>query len=89
MKKNLAVTKRQKQVLAQIERLSAKYSMPPTIRELMKPLGITPNGMRNHLLALKRKGLVTWVDNRSRTLRIVPQPSSRGMPLVTLEELPA
>ena len=82
------VTKRQQRVLDTIVRLTAKTGVPPTFRDLMEPLGISsPNGILTHLRALRKKGLVTWNEMHCRTLRIVPQPQSRGMPLVTLEEL--
>ncbi len=84
------LTKRQQQVLDTIERLTAKHTMPPTLRELGEPLGITTtHGIYGHLLALQRQGRVTWTPGKSRTLRIVQQPQRRGMPLVTLEQLKA
>ena len=84
------ITKRQQQVLDQIERLTAKHKMPPTLLELGVPLGITTtHGVYGHLLALRRKGRVTWVENKSRPLRVITQPQRRGMPLLSLEELSA
>ena len=85
-----ALTKRQQQVLDTIERLTNKKGMPPTFCELMEPLGIKgTNGIACHLRPLKKKGLVTWNSRQSRTLRIVPQPQDRGMPIITLEQLSA
>lgn len=90
MKTDVAITARQREVLDTIERLTAQNTMRPTFREVMEPLGIrSTNGIAVHLKALRTKGLVTWDEKLSRTLRIVQQPSSRGMPLVTLEELSA
>ena len=89
MKTNFPITRRQQQVLDVIERLTNEKGVPPTVRELCVPFGININAIHYHLLALQRKGLVTWTPRQSRTLRIIPQPSRRGMPLLTLEELSA
>ena len=84
------LTARQKQVLELIVEMTAKHGRPPSLREMMVPLGVTGVcGVQRHLVALQRKGWVDWKPGKSRTLRIVPQPQRRGMPLVTLGELKA
>ncbi len=86
MKSN--ITPRQQEVLDTIESLTKEHDVPPTFRELMEPLGIrSPNGMMSHLHPLRKKGLVTWTPNVARTLRLVQQPESRGMPLLSLEQM--
>jgi len=84
---NSNVTTRQQEVLNEIESFTAKKGFPPTFRELSVPFGLSINGIVSHLHALRRKGLVTFEWKKSRTLRVVPQPTERGMPVVTLEQL--
>jgi repressor LexA len=64
-------TQRQLQVLRAIEKAAAE-GLPPTLRELGDELGIASlNAVNDHLVALRRKGLL---ENRpfrsSRALRI-------------------
>jgi len=88
MKTDVSVTKRQQEVLDTISRLTAECGLRPTFREVMVPLGIkSPNGIVCHLKSLKRQGLGSWEPKLARTLRVVPQPESRGIPLVTLEQI--
>jgi repressor LexA len=63
---------RQRDVVAAIRRLAKEHGYPPTIRELGDDLGITtPNGVKQHLRLLARKGWVTWEEGKARTLRLV------------------
>lgn len=64
-------TPRQMQVLAAITLLTARHGYPPTVRELCKVLRVrSTNGVAQHLESLRRKKLVTWMRNSSRTLRV-------------------
>ena len=52
-------TARQAEVLGWIAGYLARNGMPPTIREIGGAMGIaSPNGVKNHLNALVRKGLL-------------------------------
>ena len=65
------MTRRQKDVYEFIfERLTSPgYS--PTVREIGKHTGIkSPNGVRGHLLALQRKGFITWTPYVARSITI-------------------
>lgn len=85
--KDDSITRRQQEVLDLIEELTAEWGFAPTIRELMGPLKIvTSNGVHVHLLALEKKGFLTWDCNHARTLRVL-RPKRRGMPLLTLDLL--
>lgn len=65
-----SLTKRQREVLRAIDRLTAKRGKPPSFRELANQLGISSiNGIQCHLRSLRSKGLVDWDEGRSRTLR--------------------
>lgn len=68
----VARTKRQREVVDVIRRLTKQMGYPPTIRELADELGLRgPNAVKNHLNPLRRKGWVTWQDGKFRTLRVV------------------
>lgn len=43
---------------------------PPTLTRLAGRLGITPGGVRNHLVRLRAMGVVTWEERRAGTLRV-------------------
>lgn len=63
---------RQRDVLKAIRRLTKRLCYPPTIRELVDELGLaSPNAIKVHLDPMRRKGWVTWVDGKFRTLRVV------------------
>ena len=63
---------RQGEIIKAIRRLTLQHGYPPTIRELMDDLAIlSPNGVKQHLRLLRRKGWVDWQDGKARTLRIM------------------
>lgn len=58
---------RQRLVLELVSQRLVRGEPSPTIRELLADIGATStNGMREHLRALRRKGLVTFTDNERR-----------------------
>ena len=66
------LTERQKQVIMSIQLLTAAKGYPPTLRELSECLGMrSKTGVNDHLVSLRKKGLVTWEKYKCRTLRIV------------------
>ena len=47
----------------------SKIKLPPTVREIMDHLGFnSPNGIHQHLKALKKKGLINYEDGKARTI---------------------
>jgi repressor LexA len=67
-----SATDKQAAILAWVRSYIAQSGFSPTIREIGKAFGIaSSNGVSDHLWRLRRKGLVTWVDGRSRTLRVL------------------
>ncbi len=63
------MTKRQLEIHSWIAKFLAKHSYAPSVRELCDAFEIkSPNGIICHLTALRKKGLVTWVEGQSRTL---------------------
>jgi len=64
------LTARQQQVYDLICSYIEENDRPPSIRELMKLLGIRSiNGMVCHLRALETKGLLSRIEGRARCLR--------------------
>jgi repressor LexA len=63
---------RQKEVVKQIAKLSQEHGYPPTLAELASALGLRNRmTVHQHVVALKRKGVVQWEPGLNRSLRIV------------------
>lgn len=62
-------TARQAEVLAVVSSLRADLQICPTVREVAERLGVSVNCARQHLIALRRRGLVTWERGLARTIR--------------------
>lgn len=65
------LTKRQLKLVRFIAEFSDEHGYPPTYRQMMKFMEIaTCNSILCHLKALRRKGVLTWADNKARTVRL-------------------
>lgn len=65
-------TTRQLEIRDYIATYSRNTGFPPTVREIGKAFGIrSPNGVMCHLHPLRDRGLVTWIEGKQRTLRVV------------------
>jgi repressor LexA len=63
-------TAKQLKVRVAVEKHIARNGYSPSIRELCVQTRIkSTNGVKCHLDALRRKGLVDWVDGKTRTIR--------------------
>lgn len=63
---------RQKQVLSLIAKLTEERGFPPTLAELAKAMGLRNRmTVHQHVVALKKKGLVLWEPGLNRSLRLV------------------
>lgn len=63
-------TAKQLKVHSAVEKHIARNGYSPTVRELCVQTRIkSTNGVMCHLNALRRKGLVTWVEGKTRTIR--------------------
>lgn len=68
---------RQKEVVKQIAKLSQEHGYPPTLAELASALGLRNRmTVHQHVVALKRKGVVQWEPGLNRSLRIVDAAST-------------
>lgn len=66
------LSQRETDALAAIERLTESFGYSPTIREVQEAIGhSSPSATYNTLSVLRDQGLVTWVPNTFRTLRVV------------------
>jgi repressor LexA len=64
-------TQRQWEVLTFIAQYIDTHSFPPTIREIGSHFGISVKGAYDHVVALKKKGYLTYEERRSRTMEIL------------------
>lgn len=78
------LTKRQEEILYFIIQQVNEGGFPPTLKEVAIRFGLSSaNAVRDHLLALERKGYLRREAEKSRALTLDPSlRSSRGMPLV-------
>jgi repressor LexA len=71
------LTERQQKVLDYIQNAINENGYPPTLREIGNFMSIrSTNGVNDHLRALERKGYLTRVDMKSRTLRPTTSPGT-------------
>jgi repressor LexA len=65
------LTARQKEVLAFIDSFVRDHNYPPTIREVGEHFGISIKGAHDHIIALRKKGVLRQEGKRSRTMEVV------------------
>ncbi len=58
-------------VLQAIKTLTERHGIPPTVREIQAEAGLSSTSVvQYHLKALKRDGRVSYLPNKSRTVRV-------------------
>lgn len=63
---------RQKEVVRLIAELTEEHGYPPTLAELAKALGLRNRmTVHQHVVALKKKGVVRWEPGLNRSLRLI------------------
>jgi repressor LexA len=66
------LTAKQVLVLSFIARHTKEKGYPPSLRDIADGLGLkSVNGAKIHVVALKRKGRLTWDEGKARTLKVV------------------
>lgn len=66
------LTNKQEVVLTFIKKYIATHSISPTIREICGGVGlISPSTVLAHVENLKKKGYLTTIDNKCRTIRLL------------------
>jgi len=69
--KTRELTARQGEILAFIQERVAASGMPPTLAEIARAIGVkSSNGIRDHLAALARKGVIERIPSASRGIRL-------------------
>ena len=63
-------TKRQHEILNFISDYISEHSYPPVIRDIAKYFNISLPGAYEHIIALKKKGLLNSEEKKSRTLEL-------------------
>jgi len=59
-------------IIDAIATMTAENGHAPTIRELGEAVGLkSPDSVSFHLTKLRVEGRVTWIDGKSRTLRVL------------------
>lgn len=81
------LTARQRQIIDFIKEELAASGMPPTVAEITAAIGVrSTNGIRGHLQALERKGVIELIPNTSRGIRLLGQPemmeATLGLPII-------
>lgn len=69
--KNEIITDLQRSIIAFIESHKEEHECAPTVREIGDHLKITVHAAYDHILRLRKKGLIDWRDGQSRTIRIL------------------
>lgn len=66
-------TARQLDVLRWVAKYIADKGYSPTNRDVCRAFGFkSPNAAQVHLNPLRKRGLITWHEFRSRTIRLTP-----------------
>jgi repressor LexA len=77
------LTARQAEILDFIREELENRGFPPTIAEIAVAMRVkSPNGIRDHLQALARKGAIELIPGASRGIRLVEQDKDRGLPII-------
>jgi repressor LexA len=77
----LALTKRQREVLAFIERYSAERGYPPTVRDIGRALGLaSPSTVHAHLAKLETSGALRRDPSKPRALELLGERSKPAAP---------
>lgn len=66
------LTARQREILDWLSAYIRDHGYSPSLRELVDAFGFkSTNGAMCHLVPLRRKGFVTWLEGHPRTLRVI------------------
>lgn len=65
-------------MVSAIKALTDKLGYPPTVREIADASFLALSVTHGHLERLRKRGLVNWVPNSSRTIHLVKRGDRRG-----------
>lgn len=69
--KKTALTKRQKQVLCEIEKFISENGYPPTRVDIANIMDFGPNAANQHIKAIEKKGAIKITPKTSRGLTVL------------------
>jgi len=82
MSKKLTV--RQKEVIEFIEKFISENDFPPTLKEIGEYFKITLKGSFDHIKALQKKGFITYVPKKSRSIRLLNSISGEEKDIINI-----
>lgn len=66
------MTERQRQIMDAIDEFLRTHQYAPSLRDVARAVGMTPNGaIKWQLDRMKKAGYIDWVPNEARTLHVV------------------
>ena len=68
----MQLTNRQAETAEIVRKYIQDHEYSPSVREVAKRLGVTPNGAQGHLDALVAKGILRRTGGVARSLRMCP-----------------
>jgi hypothetical protein len=70
------LTGQQQTVLTFVADFAAEHGFPPTLREIGDAIGLVHvNAVRGHVAALEKKGYITKVSDKARSIQVIAAPS--------------
>ena len=85
MSKKLTI--RQKEIVEFIERYISENDFPPTLKEIGEFFKITLKGSFDHIKALQKKGFISYVPKKSRSIRIMNSISGEEKDVINIPVL--
>lgn len=78
---------RQREVMTLIVQLTEEHGYPPTLAELAKAMGLRNRmTVHQHVVALKKKGLVKWEPGLNRSLRVIGDEEPGAAPAASIAD---
>lgn len=70
------LTERQQQILQFVKEYTEENSCPPTVRETAEHFSVSLKAVQDHFTALSKKGYLSRVEKRSRSLKVLVDTTS-------------
>lgn len=83
------ITKKQQLVLDTLENYWREHKVPPSISDLAQKLNINKATAYEHLLALKKKGMLVYQERAGRTWRLKDSPTNQNSSIPILGQVAA
>lgn len=81
------LTKRQQEIVDFIRDYQRGFGFAPSLLDIQHEFGFgSPNSVMCHLVALRRKGVVDWMEGVAWTVRVL-EAENGGIPIIDLEKV--